>query len=299
MKIRLLFIIIMLSLVTIKAQVPEFAPIGAKWWYGQIEMFPPYNIAYWRFEVIKDTVINDLTLRKINKTFVTQVGESTSPFYLYSDSGEIFIYRPDLDILYPYFNFNASLGDTIQTSNGYNGIATNIVDSIVYIEIEGEMLKRYYLSEVGDENYYFAVDGYCNCFTERLGSDGYFFATFGAVDPPTGGPRRCYEDDVLGLYGADDLEDCEYISTGIQEVISSNLSVYPNPAEDKLFVSYNVNSKPQLKLINLAGAEINISEITINENILECDISNIPAGMYFISIISENGIYTTDVIIKP
>ena len=221
--------------------------------------------------------------RNVSTLFVTQVGESTSPFYLYSDSGEIFIYRPDLDILYPYFNFNASLGDTIQTSNGYNGIATNIVDSIVYIEIEGEMLKRYYLSEVGDENYYFAVDGYCNCFTERLGSDGYFFATFG----------------VLGLYGADDLEDCEYISTGIQEVISSNLSVYPNPAEDKLFVSYNVNSKPQLKLINLAGAEINISEITINENILECDISNIPAGMYFISIISENGIYTKNVFIKP
>ena len=288
----------MLSMVTIKAQVPEFAPIGAKWWYDQVEKFPPYNIAYWRFEVIKDTVIDDLPLRKINKTFVHQTGENTNSFYLYSDSGTLFIYNPEIQILFPYFNFNASVGDTIETTDGSDGVALNILDSIINIEIEGEMLKRYHLSSAGF-GYYFANDGYCFCFTERLGSDGYFFATFGAVDPPTGGPRRCYEDDVLGLYGADDLEDCEYISTGIQEVISSNLSVYPNPAEDKLFVSYNVNSKPQLKLINLAGAEINISEITINENILECDISNIPAGMYFISIISENGIYTKNVFIKP
>ena len=285
-------------MVTIKAQVPEFAPIGAKWWYDQIEKFPPYNIAYWRFEVIKDTVIDDLLLRKINKTFVHQAGENTNSFYLYSDSGELFIYNPEIQILFPYFNFNASVGDTIQTSDEYDGVATNIVDSIVNIEIEGEMLKRYYLSIIGDPYYYFAIDGYCGCFTERLGSDGYFFATFSAVDPPPGGPRRCYEDDLIGLYGADDLEDCEYISTGIQEIISSKLNIYPNPAEDKLFVTYNMYSKPQIKLINLAGAEIIIPEITNNQNILECDISNIPAGMYFISIISENGIYATEVFVK-
>ena len=34
------------------AQSAEFAPIGATWWYDQVEMFPPYNIALNKFDSI-------------------------------------------------------------------------------------------------------------------------------------------------------------------------------------------------------------------------------------------------------
>ena len=57
----------------LQAQSAEFAPIGATWWYDQVEMFPPYNIALNKFEVIGDTIIVGLDLRILKYDFISSI----------------------------------------------------------------------------------------------------------------------------------------------------------------------------------------------------------------------------------
>lgn len=296
MKIRFLLIISTLSILSLKAQMPEFAPIGAKWWYDRGEKTPEDGFAFWRFEVIKDTIIDGLPLKEITRTFVSELSEFSIPFYLHSESGELSIYNLDLHVLEPYFNFNAVEGDTIETTSNWDDVATSIVDSIRNIEIDGVVLKRYYLTSIGEE-YYFASDGYCNCFTERLGSDGYFFASYIYFNPPEGA-RRCYEDDVLGLQGGAIVADCEYYSTEVSDLAISNFIIYPNPVIDKFYIYLPRNDNPNIILKNIAGEEVFFSAQNTSNDLIECDISNMPPGFYFVSVILQSGIIITDAIIK-
>lgn len=82
--------------------------------------------------------------------------------------------------------------------------------------------------------------------------------------------------------------------TGVEDLKGQNLfSVYPNPAADKISISFqNLNNEVvEVKLISIAGTKVATlfeGKITDEEKLL--DLPKVPSGNYFISVKSKNGI---------
>lgn len=282
-KVFLLQIPFILLCLRAGAQLADFAPIGATWWYDQIQKYPPYDISYWRLEAKSDTVIGDLDLRVIQTDFITETSDFTDTFYLHIDSGVISIYDPSLEILAPYFDFNAVPGDTLIVSEGLDmaGATGIVIDSIHIISIAGQDLREFYFHNTFESVYY--LGGWT--FTERIGNSGFFFPQHGAADPPTGGPLRCYEDDVIGLYGATDISECDFISD-VKTETAGAISIYPNPSDDIIFVSGVPNDRMRLELSDISGRHYAILSSTINADVFSLNISKLSSGIYFLKIVS-------------
>ncbi|MFA9214289.1 MAG: T9SS type A sorting domain-containing protein [Candidatus Methylacidiphilales bacterium] len=81
----------------------------------------------------------------------------------------------------------------------------------------------------------------------------------------------------------------EYAGLSVNETVKNKLqvSVYPNPANENIFVSLNENVKlAQVTVSNLSGKAIISSEITADNKI---DVSSLPMGMYLLTIATNNG----------
>ncbi|MEI6124371.1 MAG: T9SS type A sorting domain-containing protein [Bacteroidota bacterium] len=70
------------------------------------------------------------------------------------------------------------------------------------------------------------------------------------------------------------------LNTGTDQV-----SVYPNPAKDKLTIATNSNIKQSLEIYNMAGQSVYTSDLLANTTI---DISGFPTGVYIIKLNSDN-----------
>jgi len=81
-------------------------------------------------------------------------------------------------------------------------------------------------------------------------------------------------------------------AVGVKEVEYQKLLLYPNPAKDKIFFDFE-DVILKIKLYNSLGYEIN--QYTVNDDFLNC--SELPAGIYFIEIYTENGKYMEKIII--
>lgn len=78
-------------------------------------------------------------------------------------------------------------------------------------------------------------------------------------------------------------------STGIEsERPSPMLSVFPNPASDKVYVEGISPHEGNLLLYDLTGKQVKFNALKIDSH-YEVDVSTLPAGAYFIQWISEDG----------
>jgi hypothetical protein len=75
--------------------------------------------------------------------------------------------------------------------------------------------------------------------------------------------------------------------TGINELSDPlNISVYPNPSSDKITIL--ASQKSEIEILNIQGQII--GKITANENHKTIDVSGFSNGMYFVKIITVEGI---------
>jgi Secretion system C-terminal sorting domain len=74
------------------------------------------------------------------------------------------------------------------------------------------------------------------------------------------------------------------------------LSIYPNPASDKIKISWDGNKKPnQVKIFNTAGMAVNVN-YTINEGYAEMFINRLPKGVYILAFITDESVNYTKLI---
>jgi hypothetical protein len=103
-----------------------------------------------------------------------------------------------------------------------------------------------------------------------------------------------------GAKGADGKLIIAYeLNTGISNVGSratNLLSVYPNPANDKLFIQTNGISILKIELVDFTGKLVYTSN-SLNQN-NGIDISGLANGIYFVKAYTANRILTTKVIKK-
>lgn len=84
------------------------------------------------------------------------------------------------------------------------------------------------------------------------------------------------------------------IATGIKENSQSEkLLAYPNPANSFVKITYQTNENAELVLYNIVGEKVRNYPIAIGSKEIKIDTSELPAGTYFYSIVSEFSIKET------
>ncbi|MBT3801731.1 MAG: T9SS type A sorting domain-containing protein [Bacteroidetes bacterium] len=78
--------------------------------------------------------------------------------------------------------------------------------------------------------------------------------------------------------------------------VENSIRIFPNPANNTLTISLNRETIKHAKafIINLQGQTLLQSELVGKENSL--DISNLPAGVYFVKVVDENGVWIEKVV---
>lgn len=76
--------------------------------------------------------------------------------------------------------------------------------------------------------------------------------------------------------------------TSVKNVfLTANLFLYPNPAKENFFVE-NTNKVEQIKVFDMMGSEVLTINNTFRKDVLDIDISKLPAGQYFVTFINDN-----------
>lgn len=102
---------------------------------------------------------------------------------------------------------------------------------------------------------------------------------------PSGQPYVAYID--YGDSNKVTVMKYDSIYTGINEQQEAMLSVYPNPARDKITVEISKASiGNSLAIVNVEGQQLLTQQIT--ENKTQIDISCLPSGVYFVQLINDN-----------
>lgn len=80
------------------------------------------------------------------------------------------------------------------------------------------------------------------------------------------------------------------MATGIKELNSDNISVYPNPTNDILNLTFNKSTfVQQISLTDLQG-KIVYSSKSVQSNKLQIDMNNLSNGLYMLNVQTNNGV---------
>ncbi len=141
-----------------------------------------------------------------------------------------------------------------------------------------------------DFNLYFA-DGDGDNFGNELIDSLWCLIPFGYVADSTDCDDtnpEIYPGAVEILNGLDD--DCDELTDedlAIDEILSSQINIYPNPADNILIVEYSGTEKLEIEILNVAGQVIYTDNIVQGESIFT--ISAFPSGVYFLNGQSAGG----------
>lgn len=180
------------------------------------------------------------------------------------------------------YDFTLEVGDTI-TFPWWDPL---IVDSISYIDINGEDRKQIYFEPL----VYFMEH-----WIEGIGSN------LGILESGTsmvvGWYTRflCMSEDGELIYMNPNYSSCYLVSTGIEETHNTRILIYPNPAIDKIIMENTDNVEIEsISIIDLNGQ--NILEFEKDRN--ELDISGLSSGIYLLKLTYGNETIIKKIVIE-
>ena len=109
---------------------------------------------------------------------------------------------------------------------------------------------------------------------------------------PCGSLGAWLADNYWGQFADKYVEDC---GMGIEDATDGKISVFPNPATDRLTV-INTGRCGYVELVNILGEPIISRKIA--DSIVEIDVSNLPRGAYFLRIHTSDDIATRKVVLQ-
>lgn len=84
----------------------------------------------------------------------------------------------------------------------------------------------------------------------------------------------------------------------IESIESSNITIYPNPTNGIIHISHDLNSKSQLMVVDLNGSVVYQQNLAKDQNTIDCDLSNLSSGVYFLKLMNENNISVKRIILQ-
>ena len=119
----------------------------------------------------------------------------------------------------------------------------------------------------------------------------FFDATIDSIIIPCGSLNAYLSDTYWGQFADKYYEDCN----GIDNAPECKISVYPNPATDRLTV-INTGRCGYVELVNILGEPIISRKIV--DSTVEIDVSDLPRGAYFLRIHTSDDIATRKVVLQ-
>lgn len=266
----------------------EWAPIGAKWYINALSYSSPMYDKWQKYstmECASDTIVGGYNGRKVGDHIMIQ------------DGYKVYVWWQDTIRL--QYDFSLNVGDTtvfdLLHFDPDVRFQSFIVEAIDTLNIDGILLKRFHA--IGND---FQEPASCYCwpyvYMEKIGEVGvvvkenaFEYETSDHIPPFI----RCYEEDSL-LYKVDGFDlDCDYsIPTSLKNPSFGQFVIKPILLKDILFIGRTElsNNEPLfVRLFRSDGQLVSNVEWNSFKTNLEISISQIPAGILFLQIISKEG----------
>ena len=85
---------------------------------------------------------------------------------------------------------------------------------------------------------------------------------------------------------------------GTTEKTGTGFNIYPNPTDGKIFISPTPSEKTRIEIYGISGNLLLMQSIPNEESTYGTDLSFLPAGVYFLKVVSVNGTLQVSKIIK-
>ena len=292
----------------------EWAPVGATWHFEVANQYmDETSYSSLRIESVADTIFQDQSCKKLlldggSCESYNNVFESGGSLYTFKQGDSMYFYNFSESHFQLMMDFSLQIGDTLHVPNlnevdQFDVDLEFIVDSVSFVEIEDESLKRIYLSTL---NPFFEMpDGSTSIYvTETLGIQNYltFYSYAAALCESLSHSTklRCYSSPSFGTYQAVDYPcDTSFVITDISEIDSPRIRVYPNPADESISLEIeNSQTGEQLEIsvLDLQGRQVKTVQIaTVGE--VEISVDEIPNGVYFLKLTRDQFSHTQRLVI--
>jgi len=284
------------------AQV-EFAPIGAKWYYncewGTIYI-PGGEVIQSHFNHViseKDTTIDGFNCRVLRQYY--DISDTVDKEYVIKiDKGKVYYHY--LDKYNLLFDFDAQINDTVLFTFMYRKYDYNtqsFKDTILSARYIVETIDTYtqnfreFTTKIVEEDmivsYGVEILFRVYQYFEKIGHYDEFIPILYNLPKPLVDNHewlRCYSDSVF-YYVAEWWNPyslpCDYFYSGNiginSQKVEGNIKIYPNPFNDKVFVSTNKGGN--ITIVDISGMIIYISDLSAGVN--EISTNHFPKGTYF------------------
>jgi hypothetical protein len=271
MKTRAIILSLLLIPFLIQSQ-SVWAPSGATWHYSY-ENFA--DRGYVKISYVQDSTVAGKQCKVLEK--IRYRYSNISSTYDTATIGLAFTYLEN-DTVYHYhdnqfyilYDFSAQSSDSWQADT----ITTAEVDSTGSMQINSTNFNWLSVSSAGGNTFYGKI-------VERIGCiENYMFPEHPA-DGHEGGTFRCYEDDSISY----DITSsgCDYIvSMESVESEQSEISVYPNPAENEINIELKTSEGMSYEIEIYSSFGQRMRTIKTAEQNNSIDIRDLSPGIYFV-----------------
>ena len=254
---------------------------GTEWYYEILNLNG--TITYQHLEYASDTTINhkDVTIIiRTNTLYDKSEHVEVTREYVYEEDGVVYWWNKGMQEFTVLYNYAAEEGDEWEIKVGSERITLH-VDAVEEYEYESSLFRMLRVSDAGDVFSGIIVCGIghlTSFFPERMMSRGKNYRVEG---------MRCYwRNGMLWFkYGE---EDCDAVYKdyhfGLDEPEESVFAVYPNPTHGVLTIHHSTFIIPHssFRITNLMGQTLMTGVITAETQ--QIDVTNLPQGMYFITV---------------
>lgn len=287
---------------------PEFAPIGAKWYFN----YPnPTSNDYVVYESKKDSTIQG----KVSRAIDVWLNNSrlVSREYIHQNGDSIFYYNSNYNSFFLLYNFSAKAGDTIvvhpakfKPTKAFFSYDDSISDFkykillVDSVQLSGQWIKRQKVTLLQDGLWGFSKpDGEDYYITNKIGSLAYFFGVQSGITPEDKlSICRCYSDSDFEFRNPLWASECDLISAVTDNKSGNDLQFFPNPAES--FITISNPSNIPIKTIELTDFTGRIIQTWKAQELVEntLNIQHIPPGIYLLKAVTETGIKTGKLVVQ-
>ena len=267
-------------------------------------------------EAAGDTSINGQDYRVLVKT--QHIYNHISGNYFHGETGREYTFYQDEkvyllrnNVQYVLYDFAAQTGDewtvpyTYETDTICDSVGTVRCDFADTATLNGYLLNISIVNPV--EGSYWSLGENAEIVQYIGNTSDYFLPNITdecpIADLGEGGSFRCYHDDILGWYTKVPVGECDFI-TGLEEPkAAEEFVVFPNPCSGALRIRYLIRDSGYLisDLFGISGnkiLELIRQDVGPGEYEMEIDVSDLPAGIYFIKIQVGNLIAVNKLVIN-
>jgi len=253
---------------------------------------PDQKEAWFFYSLHSDTIVNG---KKYKKMYESRGQYTQHPYdwnvrYLFreDENRKVWIkpvYATDEYLLY---DFSLQIGDTVKCYYPYHwptNLPPVLVSEITDYNYFGDVRKVFWFTET--------ISDFGKCWIEGIGSS---YGPTKEATPYSEVFLKCYYEKRDLVYCRDFIYDflhiCYLPFLGFLDIgendydVNAGINIYPNPANDILFIenSKNIDIRT-ISILNIYGQIVREFE----PHTTQLEISNIPVGIYFLKIATEQG----------